>query len=222
MMLFDKTKLPFPMLTTRAIIWLNKTDCKICIFLTIVITVWISILCLLTMNNCARNLIRTTRAQPLNEFNCLSSISAKYQINDKQWSSDFRIFSNDKTVVWSKSCVEHFIFLNVKLIWKIIVNHSTSTKMINNSFELSCKCFNKFYLLILNLFIMFFLSISNAADDDSDTNPQDFDNPDVEYGLGSHLNIGQHSFSQMQVNIREIIFFICSYNTYGIRKNNDV
>lgn len=40
------------------------------------------------------------------------------------------------------------------------------------------------------------------ADDDSDANPHDFDGTDLEYGstYSSHLNIGQHSFSQMQVN----------------------
>lgn len=39
------------------------------------------------------------------------------------------------------------------------------------------------------------------ADDDSDSNPHDFDNVNLEYGLSSHLNIGQHSFSQMQVSL---------------------
>lgn len=44
------------------------------------------------------------------------------------------------------------------------------------------------------------------ADDDSDVNPHDFDGcgSDHEYGGSStHLNIGQHSFSQMQVCVIE-------------------
>ncbi|XP_031640596.1 protein GDAP2 homolog isoform X4 [Contarinia nasturtii] len=41
-------------------------------------------------------------------------------------------------------------------------------------------------------------SVMINADDDSDTNPRDLDSVDIEYGLSSHLNIGQHSFSQMQ------------------------
>lgn len=46
------------------------------------------------------------------------------------------------------------------------------------------------------------ISFLILADDDSDTNPHDFDGVDLEYGLSSHLNIGQHSFSQMQVRIQ--------------------
>lgn len=42
-----------------------------------------------------------------------------------------------------------------------------------------------------------FALLKCTADEDSDINPHDFDGTDVEYG--THRNIGQHSFSQMQV-----------------------
>lgn len=42
-----------------------------------------------------------------------------------------------------------------------------------------------------------FAPLKCTADEDSDINPHDFDGTDVEYG--THRNIGQHSFSQMQV-----------------------
>lgn len=51
--------------------------------------------------------------------------------------------------------------------------------------------------------------MSFSADDDSDTSPHDLEGGDIDleygpmggsgYSLGSHFNIGQHSFSQMQV-----------------------
>lgn len=62
-----------------------------------------------------------------------------------------------------------------------------------NSLLWSNKAFN-----LSNKFLLFLFF---SADDDSDTNPHDFEGSDHDYGvnMGTHLNIGQHSFSQMQV-----------------------
>lgn len=90
--------------------------------------------------------------------------------------------------------------------------------MLNESFEFSCN--NNFYWkewktnlsekhaatsiifhkqLVTEYCFCFYFSV---ADDDSDVNPHDFEGSgsDHEYGgFSTHLNIGQHSFSQMQV-----------------------
>lgn len=58
-------------------------------------------------------------------------------------------------------------------------------------------------------------SLFQTADDDSDTNPHDFDNADVECGLSTHLNIGQHSFSQMQVCDSNICILFLGENLFG-------
>lgn len=86
--------------------------------------------------------------------------------------------------------------------FNILLFELCNRKMINDSFEFSCKLHShdsRTLELIKNndRFIVYF----GTADDDSDTNPHDFDSVDLEYGLSSHLNIGQHSFSQMQVGI---------------------
>lgn len=71
---------------------------------------------------------------------------------------------------------------------------------------------NKYFIVISYRYGLLYCFI--AADDDSDVSPHDFDCgdggvSDFEYnhigsnglGLSTHLNIGQHSFSQMQVHI---------------------
>lgn len=62
---------------------------------------------------------------------------------------------------------------------------------------------------------MIWIGFLFTADDDSDVSPHDFEGggSDFEYNhigsnglsIGSHLNIGQHSFSQMQVIIGLIL-----------------
>lgn len=71
--------------------------------------------------------------------------------------------------------------------------------MINESFELSCtKNINNCSFSLLNIANECLIKFSYVtADEESDVNPQDYEGTDAEYG--SHLNIGQHSFSQMQV-----------------------
>lgn len=73
--------------------------------------------------------------------------------------------------------------------------------MINDAFIFSCNNPPQIGVIVCFANNPKYVFVYLLADDDSDSSPHDFEggNIDLEYGLSSHMNIGQHAFSQMQV-----------------------
>lgn len=144
-------------------------------------------------------------------FSCHLPVLFKFS-DSKKYISNNRFVCIIAHIIWALHIFSAFYISNHQNI------HSTGRtfciffyhfKMINESFEFSCNCkclmiyqsiWNINQISILSLNNKWFFLFWDLGDDDSDIGPHDLEGVDVEYGLSSYRNIGQHSFSQMQAS----------------------